>query len=111
MVYIKISQGPKHSLNYQHLIVDVRVAYIRKLDFLIKREHLVTANYNTVLCSYLSGPLDLKVLVQILECLFIAYYAAKPWGLVSKQQANPVFTIILSFSNISDTLLVQLTLC
>ena len=41
-------------------IVDVRVAYIRKLAFLGDRDHIVTANYNTVFCSYLQGPLDLN---------------------------------------------------
>ena len=34
--------------------------------------------------------------------------AAESWGLVLGHQASPVFTIILSFLNISDTLLVQL---
>ena len=42
------------------LIVDVRVAYIRKLAFLADRDHIVTANYNTVYCSDLQGPLDLN---------------------------------------------------
>ena len=37
------------------LIVDVRVAYIRKLDVLSNREPLVTANYSPVLYSYLWG--------------------------------------------------------
>ena len=41
-------------------IVDVRVADIRKLDFLSNRQHMVTANYNTVLYSYLWGPLDIN---------------------------------------------------
>ena len=41
-------------------IVDVRVAYIRKLDFLSNRYHMVTANYNIVFCSYLWGSLDLN---------------------------------------------------
>ena len=40
-------------------IVDVRVAYIRKLAFLGDRDHIVTANDNTVYC-YLQGPLDLN---------------------------------------------------
>ena len=40
--------------------MDVGVAYIRKLAFLSNREHMVTANYNTVYCSYLQGPLDLN---------------------------------------------------
>ena len=40
--------------------MDVSVAYIRKLAFLGNREHMVTANYNTVFCSYLSGTLDLN---------------------------------------------------
>ena len=35
------------------IIVDVRVAYIRKLAILGDRDHIVTANYNTVFCSYL----------------------------------------------------------
>ena len=42
------------------VIVDVRVAYIRKLAILGDRDHLVTANYSPVLCSYLWGPLDLN---------------------------------------------------
>ena len=46
--------------------------------------------------------------MQILECLFIAYYAAELWGLALGTQANPVFTVILSFLNISDTLLIEL---
>ena len=58
-----------------------------------------TANYNTVFHS--------SALVQIVECLFIAYNAAEPWGLVSGHQANPVFTIIISFSKSSNTLLIQ----
>ena len=41
-------------------IVDVRVAFIRKLAILGDRDHLVTANYSPVLCSYLWGPLDLN---------------------------------------------------
>ena len=44
-------------------IVDVRVAYIRKLAFLGDRENIVIANYNTVFmvfCSYLWGALDLN---------------------------------------------------
>ena len=41
-------------------IVDVRVACIRKLALLGDRDHIVTANYNTVYCSYLKGPLDLN---------------------------------------------------
>ena len=41
-------------------IVDVRVAYIRNLAFLGDRDHIVTANDNTVYCSYLQGPLDLN---------------------------------------------------
>ena len=41
-------------------IVDVRVAYIRKLAILGNREPLVTANYSPVFCSYLLGPLDLN---------------------------------------------------
>ena len=41
-------------------IVDVRVAYIRKLAILGDRDHIVTANYSPVLCSYLWGPLDLN---------------------------------------------------
>ena len=44
----------------ESLIVDVRVAYIRKLAILGNRDHLVTANYSPVLCSYLWGPLDLN---------------------------------------------------
>ena len=40
--------------------VDVRVAYIRKLAILGDRDHIVTANYSPVLCSYLWGPLDLN---------------------------------------------------
>ena len=47
--------------------------------------------------------------MQILECLFIVYNAAERWGLVSEQQASPVFTVILSFLNLSYTLLVQPT--
>ena len=35
------------------LLVDVGVAYIRKLAFLGDGDHIVTANYNTVYCSYL----------------------------------------------------------
>ena len=34
-------------------IVDVRVAYMRKLAILSNREPMVTAHYNPVLCSYL----------------------------------------------------------
>ena len=45
--------------------------------------------------------------MQILECLSIAYNAAELWGLASGHQAGPVFTIILLFLNISDTLRVQ----
>ena len=41
-------------------IVDVRAAYIRKLAFLGDKDHIVTANYKTVYCSYLQGPLDLN---------------------------------------------------
>ena len=41
-------------------IVDVRVAYIRKLAFLGDRGPLVTANYSPLFCSYLWGPLDLN---------------------------------------------------
>ena len=41
-------------------IVDVRVTYIRKLAILGNREALVTANYSSVFCSYLWGPLDLN---------------------------------------------------
>ena len=41
-------------------IVDVRVAYIRKLAILGDRDHIVTANYSPVLCSYLWGPFDLN---------------------------------------------------
>ena len=41
-------------------IVDVRVAYIRKLAILGDRDHIVTANYSPVLCPYLWGPLDLN---------------------------------------------------
>ena len=40
-------------------IVGVRVAYIKKLAILGDRDHIVTANYSPVLCSYLWGPLDL----------------------------------------------------
>ena len=88
----------------------MRVAYIRKLAFLSNREPLVTANYSPVFCSYLWGPLDLNpwwALVQILECLFIAYNAAEPWGSGFWHQASHVFTIILSFLNISNILLVH----
>ena len=35
------------------VIVDVIVAYIRKLAFLSNRKHMVTANYNTVFSFYL----------------------------------------------------------
>ena len=45
--------------------------------------------------------------MQILECLFTAYNAAELWGLASGHQASPIFTIILSFLNSSNTLLVQ----
>ena len=45
---------------YAPVIVDVRVAYIRKLAILGDRDHLVTANYSPVLCPYLWGPLDLN---------------------------------------------------
>ena len=45
--------------------------------------------------------------MQVLECLFIAYNAAEPWGSGFEHQASPVFTIILSFLNLSNTLLVQ----
>ena len=46
--------------------------------------------------------------MQILECLFIAYNAAELWGSGFRHQDSPVFFTILSFLNISDTLLVQL---
>ena len=39
--------------NIIYAIGDVRVAYIRKLAFLSNRKHMVTAKYNTVVCSYL----------------------------------------------------------
>ena len=39
-------------------IVDVRVAYIKKLAILGNRETLVTANYSPVFFSCLWGPLD-----------------------------------------------------
>ena len=42
------------------IVVDVRVAYIRKLAFPGDRDHIVTTNHNTVFCSYLHGPLDLN---------------------------------------------------
>ena len=42
------------------LIVDVGVAYKRKLVFLSSRELMVTPNYKTVFCSYLQGSLDLN---------------------------------------------------
>ena len=45
--------------------------------------------------------------MQILECLFIAYNTAEPWGSGFGHQASTVFTIILSFLNLSNTLLVQ----
>ena len=45
--------------------------------------------------------------MQILECLFIAYNAAESWGSGFGHQASPVFTMILSFLNLSNTLLVQ----
>ena len=35
------------------IIVGVRVAYITKLAFLDNIEHMVTANHNNVVCSYL----------------------------------------------------------
>ena len=41
-------------------IVDVGVAYIRKLAILGDGNPLVTANYRPVFCSYLWGPLDLN---------------------------------------------------
>ena len=41
-------------------IVDVRIAYIRKLAILGNRELMATANYSPVLCSYIWGPLDLN---------------------------------------------------
>ena len=37
----------------------------------------------------------------------MAYNAAEPWGSGFGHQASPVFTIILSFLNISNTLLVH----
>ena len=43
-----------------------------------------------------------------MESLFIAYNAAELWGSGFEHQTGPVSTIILSFLNISDTLLVQL---
>ena len=46
--------------------------------------------------------------MQILECLLLAYNAAEPWGSGFGHQASPVFTIILSFLNLSNSLLVQL---
>ena len=45
----------------------------------------------------------------MLECLFIAYNAAELWGMASGHQVGPVFTIILSFLNISETLLASTT--
>ena len=45
--------------------------------------------------------------MQIIKCLFIAYNAAEPWGPGIGHQASPVFTIILSFLNISNILPVQ----
>ena len=51
------------NLQSRNAIVDVRVAYARKLDFLSNKYHMVTivtANYNTIFCSYLRGPLDLN---------------------------------------------------
>ena len=71
---------------------------------------MVVANYNTVFCSHLLGPLDLnpsQALVQILVCLVLAYNAAQLWGLASGIQASPSFTKILSFFNVCNTLLVQ----
>ena len=45
--------------------------------------------------------------MQILVCLFTTYNAAEPWGSGFGHQAIPVFTKILSFLNMSDTLLVH----
>ena len=41
-------------------IVDVRVAYIRKLAFLGDRDHIVTANYKNSILFLSTGPLDLN---------------------------------------------------
>ena len=90
--------------------MDVIVAYMRKLSILNNRKPVVTANYSPVFFSYLWGPLDLipdNCLCKY-ECLFIAYNAAEPWGSGIGHLATLVFTIILSFLNVSDTLLVQL---
>ena len=57
---IKVKWPTKITTEYCAAIVDVRVAYIRKLAILGNREPLVTANYSPVLCSYLWGPLDLN---------------------------------------------------
>ena len=45
--------------------------------------------------------------MQILECLFLECNAAEPWGAGFGHQASSLFTIILSFLNLSKTLLVQ----
>ena len=53
-----LMRQPRQLGLYISAIVDVRVAYIRKLAILGDRNHIVTANYSPVLCSYLWGPLD-----------------------------------------------------
>ena len=45
--------------------------------------------------------------MQVLECLFIANNAVEPWESGFGHQVSPVFTINLSFLNLSNTLLVQ----
>ena len=50
---------------------------------------------------------SILALVQILDCLFIACNAAEPWGLVLGHQTTHVFTIILLYLNLTNTLVVE----
>ena len=69
------------------LIVDVRVAYIKKLAFLGDRDHLVTANFNRVYCSYLQGPLDHSSLLPGLKLELPIFTMALP--VPGHERVNP----------------------
>ena len=83
-----VVRGIKYPISetYSLSIVDVRVAYIRMIDFLSDRGHIVTANYNTVFCSYLGGHLTLipdEPLYKYWSVYLWHNNAAELWGLVS----------------------------
>ena len=59
MTVVRESGDFKYEYDDTSTIVDVRVAYIRKLAILGDRDHIVTANYSPVLYSYLWGHLTL----------------------------------------------------